>query len=93
MSALFSGKKLFDLKASHGFPLDFAIDRIINQCSMAVNWAEFIETARSNKWYDFQTFEAISHGLVDADVPLEYRDTILQLFKAYVLKNPMKGAA
>ena len=85
---MFSGHKLFDLKACHGLPLDFAIDRIINNAGMRVEWPSFIEAARKNKWWDHQTYETLCHALQDADVPKEMREGIQRGFQKYVLINP-----
>ena len=84
---IFSGRLLFELKATHGFPLDFALDKIINDNNMAVDWVEFIETARANKWWDFQTHEVLTHALIDAQVDKELKDQILLRFQLYVLQN------
>lgn len=85
---MFRGDVLFELKATHGFPLDFALDRIISQEGMAVDWVAFIEAARKNKWWDFQTYEAIDHAMVDAMITKDSRKAILDRFKLYVLRVP-----
>ena len=87
-SALFAGHKLFELKSSQGLPLDFAIDRIINDAGMRVEWPSFIEAARKNKWWDYQTYEALCHALEDAGVDKNVQEGIRRGFQKYVLANP-----
>ena len=82
---LFSGAFLFHLKTTHGFPLDFALDRIVNVEGIAVDWPEFVEEARRNKWWDFQTFEAIEHAMVDAELPRDYREAVRLRLMKYIL--------
>lgn len=87
---VFSGHKLFELKATHGMPLGPAIDRIINVEGLTVTWGDFLATARSNGWYDFQTIEAVESGLGDAGVDRAMRDEILQRFKVLIMRNPIE---
>ncbi|HXU93370.1 MAG TPA: hypothetical protein VFP33_06910 [Gallionella sp.] len=87
-SGLVEGKWVFDLKATHGLPLDFALDRIINEKNLAIEWVGFIEEARRNKWWDFQTLEVITHAMQDAMLPRDMQSAILDQFKLYVLNNP-----
>lgn len=35
---MFSGEKLFELRATHGLPLDISIDYIINKNKMLIDW-------------------------------------------------------
>lgn len=86
MMQIFPGALLFDLRSTHGLPLDFALDRIMNVEHMPVEWPGFIEAARANGWWDFQTFEVVQHALIDAQVPRDTTHAILQRFKLYVLK-------
>jgi alanyl-tRNA synthetase len=88
---VFSGALLFTIKATHGFPLDFALDRVINDEGLAVGWVEFIEEARRNGWWDFQTHQAIQHGVEDAGLSREMREAILRRFQLYVLAHPHPG--
>jgi hypothetical protein len=85
---MFRGDVLFELKATHGFPLDFALDSIINDKGMAVNWPEFIETARKNQWWDFQTYDVILHAMEDAQIPKDIYNGIKYGFQRYVMKYP-----
>lgn len=86
---VFSGKKLFDLKATHGYPLEMAIDKIINEEGYRIDWIEFVRTARVNEWYDFQTVDALEVGLTDADVPRAFRDEVLKKVKLVILQELM----
>jgi hypothetical protein len=85
---MFRGDVLFELKATHGFPLDFALDRIINDECMAVDWPAFIDAARKNKWWDFQIYETLCHAMVDAMLPRDMQDAIRTRFQRYVLAYP-----
>ena len=85
-----SGKRVFQLKASHGLPLDFALDRIINQGGHAVAWVGFVEEARSNGWWDFQTFKVIEEGMEDAQLPRDMQQAIKGRLKVYMLAHPLK---
>lgn len=86
---VFPGNVLFNFKATNGFPLDFAIHRIIVEVGLAIGWVDFIEAARSNKWYDFQTYEVVSHALEDAMLPKDYIEEVKKRFKLYISKNPL----
>lgn len=85
---MFRGDVLFELKATHGLPLDFALDSIINDRGMAVNWPEFIETARRNEWWDFQTYDVLLHAMEDAQVPKDIYNDIKRGFQRYVMMYP-----
>lgn len=91
MSKLFSGKVLFELKATHGLPLDVALSEIMVNAGHAINWPEFLETARKNGRWDFQTIPDIEVALLDAEVPREVASEILARCKAWVLANPIVG--
>jgi alanyl-tRNA synthetase len=83
---LYSGRKLFRMKDEQGLPLDFALAQIID-AGLAVDWPEFIETARESKWWDFQTIDAMEHALIDA-AGKDYAHQVLLRAKLYILKNP-----
>jgi hypothetical protein len=83
----YPGAKLFQLKATHGLPLENAVDTIINRAKLVIDWEGFIDEARKNGWYDFQTIENIEQALVDADIPKDTREKIIQGCKHYILAN------
>ena len=83
---IFSGEKLFNLKATHGLPLDFAVDRIFER-GYVVGWPDFIEAARHNKWYDYQTYEAISHAVADAMLQKDTQAAILAGCRLYIMST------
>jgi alanyl-tRNA synthetase len=85
---MFNGSVLFELKVTHGLPLDFALDRIINDLGMAVDWVAFIESARKHKWWDYQTYALITHSMTDAGISRELRESITSGFQAYVVTYP-----
>lgn len=84
MANFFSGKVLFELKATHGIPLDISLDRLLNH-GILIDWVEFIEQARMNGWYDYQTFEVIEDALRDIQYPKT--NEILDRLKIYILKT------
>lgn len=87
LPALFSGARLFALKDSRGFPLEIALDRIINDEGMTVEWSGFIEAARANGWWDFQTYEVMQHALQDAGVDRAQVEQILARARLYIMVN------
>ena len=82
-----AGWFLFDLKATHGLPIDFALDKIMEH-KATVEWPSFIERARKCGRWDFQTYRELSHALEDSSVGRGARKDILDGFKRYVLANP-----
>jgi alanyl-tRNA synthetase len=80
------GSVLFHLKATHGLPLDVAISRATSK-GMTIEWPSFIEEARHNGWWDFQTHDAIRDALVDAEVASTVREQIMLRFRAYVMEH------
>lgn len=82
-----SGKFLFNLKTTHGFPLDFALDEIINVKGGAIDWPEFIEESRKNGFWDFQTHDLILYALQDASIDKDKINEIMARVKMYMLKN------
>lgn len=55
---------------------------------MVIDWVGFIETARKNSWWDFQTYKLLVHALADAQIAPDKQKGSLDRFKLYVLKNP-----
>lgn len=84
---VYDGARLFELKATHGLPLEIAVDRIVNQEGLPINWGAFIERARSQGWYDFQTLDVAEHALTDADVSRDYRDAVILQMKLYIMNH------
>lgn len=84
---LFPGAELFNLKATHGMPLDFCVDEIINVAGIAVEWPGFIDAARSNGWWDFQTYKATQHALDKAGLPGPMQRGILLGMQKYMMAH------
>lgn len=84
---MFSGAVLFELKATHGIPWDITLQNVISK-GYTVNWPEFIECARKNKWWDFQTMDAITFVLQDVIENKEEVQEIISRMKLYILTNP-----
>lgn len=61
---IFPESRLFELKATHGLPLEVAIDRI-SEDGFSIDWCGFIDCARLNGWYDFRTLKLIEQALND----------------------------
>lgn len=87
LSKLFPGAKLFQLKATHGMPLENSLDILLNQKRVRVDWVGFVEEARKNGWWDFQTLEAVENALVDATIPRTVTACILSGIKCYISRN------
>jgi len=81
---LFHGGTMFELKATHGVPLDFLLDKIVNEFGFAVSWIDFIEQSRKNGRWDFQTIKEIDYGLKDAMIDRQYAEGILIRCKIYM---------
>ena len=90
MRYLVNGASVFNLKTRHGLPLDFALDRLINQGGHAIAWVGFVEEARRNGWWDFQTFQCIEEGMQDAQLPRDMQEAIKDRLKVYMLAHPLK---
>lgn len=84
---VFDGAKLFELKATHGMPLDFALTRVFAM-GYVVEWGSFIQEARKNKRWDFQTIAEIENALKEIQVPQADAKAIVDRLKVYVLKYP-----
>ena len=54
-----SGAFVFELKATHGLPLEMAIDRIILEKNMRISWADYIEAARQNGWSALLPYQSL----------------------------------
>ena len=86
---LFDGWKLFDLKAQHGLPLDFAVAAIADR-GFVVEWPSFIRRARENGWFDFQTIKVISQAVSDAYMDRKYAEQVVSRAKLFMLKEPLE---
>lgn len=84
---IFPGRRLFQLKATHGVPLEISLENLTRR-SMVVDWEGFIEEARLSGWYDFQTLEVIQNALADV-FDRDYQEAITLRLKRYILRNPM----
>lgn len=81
------GKVAFELRATHGLPLDIIID-FVYEAGMVIDWVGFIEAGRMNKRYDYQTYDTIAHALVDSIVDKESQRAILDRCQMYIMKYP-----
>ncbi len=83
---VFSGSTLFELKATHGIPFDITLQNVL-QKGYVVDWVDFIECARKNKWYDFQTMDAIIFVLQDVISDKNEVQEIISRMKLYITNN------
>lgn len=86
------GSLLFDWKATHGLPIDFALDRLIER-RIGVEWPSYIERARECGRYDFQTYDDLTHGLEDSSVPRATVSAILAASRRYILTTSNQQGA
>lgn len=91
MEKIYYGSRLFELKATHGLPLEVALDRLFHD-GFSVDWCEFIDCARSNGWYDFQTINVIKQAMDDCMIEPYIKESILVRAKVYIMQS-IKGAA
>lgn len=83
---MIKGSFLFKLKDTHGLPLEIAIDEVLSN-GLKIEWASFIEEARSCGWYDFMTFDVINYAIAESiEATKKYKDELLSLVMAYMLK-------
>lgn len=81
------GSFVFHLKATHGTPWDMVCENLIVDRGLRIDWVGFIEAARQNGWWDFQTIPAVENDLRDAGVPTEMVEAIIVRMKHYVLTH------
>lgn len=91
--SIFPGDEAFKLKAAHGVPLDFLLDIVINGAGIPVGWVGFVDEARRNGWWDYQTYESITHAMDEAGLPLEMKRGIQRGLQVYIMTNPQDEAA
>lgn len=86
---VYSGARLFQLKATHGLPLGDAVRLVMVENKMRVDWILFIKEARWNKWWDFATLQEIQDALEDAEIDDLTIQSILHRVKTYMQHNPL----
>lgn len=84
---IFPGARLFQLKATHGVPLEISLENLTRR-SMVVDWTDFVKEARLSGWYDFQTLEVIQNALADV-FDRDVQEAVILRIKRFILKNPM----
>ncbi|QDB71265.1 alanyl-tRNA synthetase [Serratia phage Moabite] len=85
---VFPGDRLFELKATHGVPLEISVAAILNK-GKVIDWGQFIEQARRNKFWDFQILDMITNAVQDAGTDPDYIAGVVERTKFYMLKNPL----
>lgn len=83
---VFPGERLFQLKATYGLPMEDAVMEIRNK-GMTINWAGFVDEARKNQWWDFQTLEVIEQTLTDTLYDRHDIQKILYGVKCHMAKD------
>lgn len=88
MSDIFPGARLFQIKATHGVPLDITLDLLFSR-HLRVDWQGFVDEARRNHWWDFQTLDVVQNALAEV---LDHTDqqAILLRLKRYMLENRLQ---
>lgn len=89
MRKLFPGETLFNLKATHGLPLDIALGRILITERIMISWDGYINEARRNNRWDFQIYEEIATALQDAVIPKGTARAILRRVRTYMMRHPL----
>lgn len=84
---LFPGDKLFQLKATHGIPLEISLENL-TRASMVVEWELFIKEARTSGWYDFQTLEVIQNALEDV-FDRDTQEAVILRIKRFIMSHPI----
>ena len=90
MDGLFPGEYLFRLKSEMGLPLDFSVQRVLDQPNTHIEWVSFIDTARKNGWWDFQIYDTLVFLRNEMGKEhVDYFDQVIQRFKVYVMNHPL----
>jgi len=87
MRNIFSGKIAFNLKDTHGLPLDIVFDEVINKQERMIDWLEFCLEAATHGWENQKIFKEIGYALSDARVHKELTSGILNRLKIYLKIN------
>lgn len=83
---MFPGATLYALKATHGLPLAFSLSKILEN-GMAVDWVAFVEAARKDGRWDYQTYADVKHGLADAEVRADYAEAVCARLQQYIMST------
>ena len=79
-----SGRILFTLKDTHGFPLSASFEECARR-GYVIDWCGIIEEARRRGWWDFQVIEEIENAFADSQAFAAQRKIIMDRIKQYVL--------
>ena len=82
---VYPGDKFFNLKATHGLPLEDAVAKIHDGITV-VDWIGFIVEARKNGWLDFQTLQVVQETLVDMP---GLRKLVIHQLKQWIMQNKL----
>lgn len=83
---VFPGERLFQLKATYGLPLEDAVMKVLNE-GLTINWTGFVDEARKNQWWDFQTLEVITQVLTDSLCERHALNEILHGVKCHMARD------
>jgi alanyl-tRNA synthetase len=87
VGGIFPGYYLFRLKDTMGFPLEFAVDKLLT-AGYTIDWVSYIEEARKQKRWDYQTYDELMYLQRELREYRDYLHEVIQRFKVYVMKNP-----
>jgi len=83
----YPGDKFFHLKTTHGVSWTVAVYLVMVKYRFVIDWISFVQEARKNKWYDFQTVKAIESSLQESGVDRTLVDGIMLRMKHYMQNN------
>lgn len=90
-ATILPGRILFELKDTHGLPLDISIDHALSS-GLEIEWQSFIDAARNAGWWDFKTHKTLEYAFADTTWinhhNPDYQTQVMERFKLYVISHP-----
>lgn len=86
LKGVFPGEYIFKLKDTMGLPLDFSVSNVLSR-GYVIDWVSYIEEARNQFRWDYQTFEDLKYLRSELSEYRDYFDDVIKRFKCYVVKN------
>lgn len=83
---MFPGSQLFRLKDTHGLPFEMALQLVVDR-GLTVEWCSLVDEARSQKWWDFQTYDLVKQALADIGMSRPEQHQILIRLQAYIMET------
>lgn len=80
-----NGETIFELKDTHGLPLEIIIDECIAR-NVTIIWAEFIDAALNHGWNGSQIYRIMKEGLTESlSATDEYTSGVLERTRLYLM--------